>query len=489
MSKKVYIWAFPGLGKSNVHLPSGNSSPSVIDAESNLFQYNVPERYARRLHRREEWTGVTPNPEYPQNYLDYVKTVNADIVLLNCHPSLLKDFDQEELLLVFPSSELKGEYLDRYYYRQDSKSFIAHMDESFEEMVGTLRQMPFLKCEIRKPKVYLQELLDGGLIMSEFITKKELAALLEESIRLGVYTPDDSFRHKTPIELSQMMFDGEVQMDLYALRQNLSAKKEELAKEAKLIARRGGLSHEELRDKIQMGIVNGTFYIDHGQIAPYSYGYEVKFPNDIWKYSNRWECYCNLTEVADRVTTMIEQGSQDQEVFSSNTLQPVNIEKLLKTIEDKEHEKLQSFTPEAETRLERRGYHTGHVARLSDVHNGLALDGIIQGHFHGDYSTITTSSQNELLEVLVAMKGFCLDCLPRLEPHFRTFIINYLKDHGTDVSTPDKLQAWIDANPQKCGLQENRKRNPSLESRMQHANARRTEQTQSANIPPHEPEH
>lgn len=476
LRKKKYIWAFPGIGKSELHPTTSGSLPSILDAESRLFQYHFPENHFYQLHRREPRHGLARNPEYPQNYLDFVRSVEADIVLLNCHPSFLKDFDQEELLLVYPSETLKDEYLQRYSQRGDTQSFLNYMDEAFEDMVATLRRAPFLKFEIGRKHVYLQELLDGGILMSQFITKKELTALLDESIRLGSYVPSDDLLHKTPVELSQMMFDGEVELDLDTLRKELNNKKEEVEKERLILARRGGLSHEELRDKIMQGIVNGALYITHGEISPYSYGFEIKYPADHFKYTNRWECYCSFPEVAERITSMIEKGQQDKEVFSSNQLQPLDIQAMLRLIDEKEQTKLTSFTEQSKTQLEPRGRYTGHVARLSDVHNGIALDGIIQGHFHGDYSSITTSSQNEMLDVLVAMKGFCLDCLPRLDSTLREYAIQYLKVHGTDVSTPEKLQAWINANPQKCGLQANRQRKPSLESRMDHADKRRDAQ-------------
>ena len=36
-------------------------------------------------------------------------------------------------------------------------------------------------------------------------------------------------------------------------------------------------------------------------------------------------------------------------------------------------------------------------------------------------------------------------------------VIDYLKQHSTDISTPEKLQAWIKQNPEKCGNPANRR--------------------------------
>ena len=467
MEGKVYIWGFPGIGKSSVR-----SSLSVVDADCKLFQFDLSKEEDTRLHREEGWGSVASQTDFPRNYLEYVQNVDADIVLLNCHPSFFKDFDQERLLLVYPSPELKDEYLLRYRSRGDHPSFISHMEESFEDIIACVQQAPFRKYEITQHDVTLQNLLDGGILMSQFITKKELTELIAESVLLGVYMPDDVYSSCTPAELAQLMFDGEVPLELDILQESLHAKKAEMEKERMIRERRGGLTHEELRDKILQGIVNGTFSIYHGEIAPYSHGFEVKYPNDYKFYTNRWECYCSFEAVSEAITQKIEGDFQNNQVFSGTKVQPVDIKKILEDIEAHEKSKITSFVEEAKSGLERRGRYTGHVANLKDVHSGLALDGIILGHFQGDYSSITTSSQNDLMRTLVALKGFCLDAVDRLGVHNRELVVVYLKKHGTDISTPEKLKEWINANPDKCALPENRDRKPSLASKLQDAHVR-----------------
>lgn len=72
---------------------------------------------------------------------------------------------------------------------------------------------------------------------------------------------------------------------------------------------------------------------------------------------------------------------------------------------------------------------------------------------------MTTGTQNDTVRALVALKGFCLDCVHKLPSRpLAEFVITYLKDHGTDISTPEKLNAWIRNNPDKCALPENRER-------------------------------
>ncbi len=83
----------------------------------------------------------------------------------------------------------------------------------------------------------------------------------------------------------------------------------------------------------------------------------------------------------------------------------------------------------------------------------------VHEHFQGDYSSITTRTQNDAVRALVALKGFCLDCVHKLPSWpLVQFVIDYLEDHGTDISTPEKLNAWIRENPDKCALPENHAR-------------------------------
>ena len=446
---KYYIWGFPGIGKSSV-----DSGLRIVDADCERFKFMVPENASP--HSRANAVTMPRNPAYPQNYWDYVCSVDADIVLLNCHISLLDTLDRDRLLLVYPSVSLKEAYLQRYAQRGDNESYIHYMETAFNEIIEAVKSSPYRKYEITNPHIYLQNLIEGGAIIDQFIPKKELTTLLDESIQLGVYTPEGPAAGKTPEELAQMLFDGEFSLDIGALRSDLANKKAALEQERLLSDRRGGLSHEELSGKIMEGIVNGALSIRHEQVAPYAYGYEVVFRSEQGA-RRRWECYCPLPKVADEITRQIE-----------NSASKFDTSALLSGIALAEENKITSFVLECDSGLERRGRYTGHVANTQDIHRGVALDGIILGHFQGDYSSITTGTQNDTVRALVALKGFCLDCVHKLPSRpLARFVIDYLKDHGTDISTPEKLNAWIRENPDKCALPENRERTPhSLETEL-----------------------
>ena len=444
--RKYFIWGFPGIGKSAV-----NSKFRIVDADCERFKYVLPADAPDSPHSPQNTAYTQRDPSFPQNYWDYVHSVDADAVLLNCHISLLGALDRERLLLVYPSPALKEEYLRRYALRGDNGTYLRYMEAAFDEIAAAVSASPYRKYEITDPNTYLQNLIEKGMLMEHFITKKELADLLGKCVQLGVYAPEGPAAGKAPDELAQMLFEGHLTLDVAGLKNDLAARQAELDRERLLCERRGGLSHEELSGRIMEGIVNGALNIRHTDVAPYSFGYEVAFHSAQPGAGREWVCYCSLSKVAEDITCKIENASQQ-----------VDISALLEEIGSAEERKIKSFVPERNSGLQPRGSYTGHVASAKDVHRGIALDGIIRGHYAGDYSSMTTGTENDTVRALVALKGFCLDCLHMLPSRpLIEFVTAYLKDHGTDISTPEKLNEWIRKNPNKCALPENRERLPA----------------------------
>lgn len=452
---QYYIWCFPGTGKSSV----SQSVPDVLDADSQLFQFigATPQM----LHNTAARARTAPNPEYPDNYFNYIENAGSTYVLLNCHVSLLPRIPSENLLLIYPDISLKDEYLCRYRDRGDSESFISYVDESFADMVRAIESYPCRKLRITDEHTYLTDILKGDFFMNEFMTKQDLCTLLNEGIRYDLLGPEVTGDYDRAEDIAQAIFEGKVELDFGDLRKKVEACVKAAEIERVAAARRGGLTREELADKLMQGIVNGVLDIRHGQIAPYSYGYEVKCDGVC-----RWECYCKIEEVSARLVSQIEKGVPF----------PIkDISSIISAIDEAEKTRITGFTPESESTLRRSRmpYERGSVASVKDVHDGNGLDGIVQHHYHGDYGTITTSAQNDLVETLVYMNGFCLDQLPNnFRGEHRDFIIGYLQRHGTDITTPEKLSAWIKNNPDKCALPANRARSKPLDSQISGASQR-----------------
>lgn len=466
--EQYYIWSFPGTGKSTVP----QSIPDVMDADSRLYQFigATP----RMLHDAAAQARTVPNPEYPDNYFNYIENAGSTYVLLNCHVSLLPRIPNENLLLVYPDISLKDEYLRRYRTRGDNESFISHMDDNFADMIHAIESYPCRKLRITDEHTYLTDILKGDFLMNEFMTKRDLCTLLNEGIHYDLLGPEVTGDYDRAEDIAQAIFEGEVELDFGDLRKKVEACEKTAEAERVAQARRGGLTREELADKLMQGIVNGALDIRHGQIAPYSYGYEVTV-GDRSNFTNRWECYCKLEEVPAKLVSFIEANSQSSEVFGQKADKPIDIEGIIEAIDKTERFRITGFTPESESTLRRSRmpYERGSVATVKDVHKGNGLDGIVQHHYHGDYGTMTTSAQNDLVETLVYMNGFCLDYLPNnfLGEHC-DFIIGYLQRHGTDITTPEKLDTWVKNNPDKCALPANRTRSKPLDSQISGASQR-----------------
>lgn len=465
---QYYIWCFPGTGKSTVP----QSVPDVLDADSRLYQFigATPQM----LHAAAVQARTVPNPEYPDNYFNYIENAGSTYVLLNCHVSLLPRIPSENLLLIYPDISLKGAYLQRYWDRGDNVSFITYMNENFADMIHAIEAYPCRKLRITDEHTYLTDILKGDFLMNEFMTKRDLCALLNEGVRYDLLGPEVVGDYDRVEDIAQAIFEGKVELDFGDLRKKVEACEKVAESERVATARRGGLTREELADKLMQGIVNGALDIRHGQIAPYSYGYEVTV-GDRSNFTKRWECYCKLEEVPAKLVSFIEANSQSSEVFGQKADKPIDIEGIIEAIDKMEKLRITSFTPENASTLQRScmPYERGSVATVKDVHNGNGLDGIVQHHFHGDYGTITTSAQNDLVETLVYMNGFCLDHLPNnfCDEH-RDFIIGYLQRHGTDITTPEKLDTWVKNNPDKCALPANRARSKPLDSQISGASQR-----------------
>lgn len=547
---KRYVWGFPGIGKSSLKL----GGIKVVDADCELFKFKDVSQ--DDLHNIGNTRVFEPDDNYPHNFLDYVQSVDADIVLLNCHLTLLNELNKDDILIVYPCKELAEEYITRYQKRGDNTSFGAYMMQEWDGLVQYIEASDFDRYQVFSRDTYLSDLFERNDFKMKVMTTKEITEQLQRAMDLGVLKADDSIKAITfndafanishsndPIyklgaqTLAHLVLEGKYDLDIDRLQMVCATREAQLKRERETLVshfqraidlnvldtsaynnaiicdisfvndgiasadvhdaydladavisgkytvdidnlkavckqreeqlvemqyadRRGGLSREELADKIMQGIVNGALGIRYDQIAPYSHGYEVTFGGNgpvgsTREFKNRWECYKGgFFDVPGKIVSMIENSQQDGRVFGAKA-QSLDIKELLAAIDEMEGKQITSFVPAKDSGLEKRGRYTGHVASVMDVHKGLALDGIVQHYYHGDYSSMTPSRQNDLVETLVFMKGFCLDCLSGSLSD-RQQIVDYLKKHGTDISTPEMLQDWILLNPEKCGKEGNR---------------------------------
>ena len=84
----------------------------------------------------------TRHPDWPQNYLDHIQTSrgHADIILVSSHDVVRKALEDAgtQFTLVYPSLEMKEEYIQRYVDRGSSEQFIVLFKANYETWIQEL---------------------------------------------------------------------------------------------------------------------------------------------------------------------------------------------------------------------------------------------------------------------------------------------------------------------------------------------------------------
>ena len=114
----VIYAGFPGVGKSYFFNNSNNLV--VSDSDSSQFSWII--------ERRPNGARVR-NPEFPNNYIKHIKSLigKVDIIFTSTHKEVIDAMIAAgiDFTIVYPSVELKDEYLKRYRERGSDDSFIG----------------------------------------------------------------------------------------------------------------------------------------------------------------------------------------------------------------------------------------------------------------------------------------------------------------------------------------------------------------------------
>lgn len=117
MGQTTIIAGFPGIGKSYLKNQYGEE---VSDSDSSKF----------------------PKDNFPQNYIDHIKSLigNKRLILVSTHKDVLKGLEDNNIdyILVYPNSELKDEYLERYKQRGSPQGFIDLLSNKWDEFHNDL---------------------------------------------------------------------------------------------------------------------------------------------------------------------------------------------------------------------------------------------------------------------------------------------------------------------------------------------------------------
>lgn len=118
------ISAFPGTGKT-------------------FFCENVnPKALGIRFSEYAWISRGTRNLDFPKNYIEKIKNSmrESELILVSSHAEVVKGLLREKLdfTLVFPSMNLKEEYLRRIKQRGDSEEYVELLSKNWESWVGEL---------------------------------------------------------------------------------------------------------------------------------------------------------------------------------------------------------------------------------------------------------------------------------------------------------------------------------------------------------------
>lgn len=126
MKQTKIISGFPAVGKSVL---TKQSDLIVLDSDSSLFSW-ISE-------------GVR-HPDFPSNYIMHIKENigKADYILVSSHDNVREALEENDIAytLVYPSIELKDEYMDRYKNRGNEESFIAFINSKWNEFIQDIEE-------------------------------------------------------------------------------------------------------------------------------------------------------------------------------------------------------------------------------------------------------------------------------------------------------------------------------------------------------------
>lgn len=147
MKETLVISGFPGVGKS--YLTKINEKMIVLDSDSSLFSWIKD--------------GVR-NPNFPSNYIEHIKENigYADNIFVSSHDVVREVLESNNIdyLLVYPSVELKDEYIQRYRERNSDEKFIKFIETNWEQFIFDIEKETFPTLIKLQSGQYLRDVLE-----------------------------------------------------------------------------------------------------------------------------------------------------------------------------------------------------------------------------------------------------------------------------------------------------------------------------------------
>lgn len=151
MKNGKIIASFTGTGKSSLAREYCPPGLTIRDFDSADFSHIG--RYG---------DGVR-NPEYPGNYVKAIidEVGRSDVVLISVIVEVVTALVNKghEVILVYPTSDQKEDYRDRYHNRPGTKKVAEMLTANFEIFLARARSLEECKTIILEPGQYLSDVL------------------------------------------------------------------------------------------------------------------------------------------------------------------------------------------------------------------------------------------------------------------------------------------------------------------------------------------
>jgi len=152
MSKFVVICAQVGTGQGDLADDPKLKAKELLPAEF--------------LWRRPDATcldGLTPNPQWPQNYCDVAITLrgSANIVLMSSHPVVVQEMVNrgENVILVYPNESQEADYRERLNKLIKKTPVVESLMSNFQKWVAEARAQTGCRHIVLERGQYLSDVL------------------------------------------------------------------------------------------------------------------------------------------------------------------------------------------------------------------------------------------------------------------------------------------------------------------------------------------
>lgn len=147
MKRTVVISGFPGVGKS--YLFNTNEKMTILDSDSSMFSW-IEE-------------GVR-HPDFPNNYMEHIKENigKVDNIFVSSHDIVREALRDNNIpyLLVYPSGELKEEYVERYKDRGSNEGFINFISANWDRFIMDIERETYPELIRLESGQYLRDVLE-----------------------------------------------------------------------------------------------------------------------------------------------------------------------------------------------------------------------------------------------------------------------------------------------------------------------------------------